>query len=85
MAKFVYSNINNNLRTLYGPSLVNFYYGAKGDVYGQVYLWIEFVDRFTKFYLFPKLSNPPTHIVALSIVVKNARFTVGDSPLPLSV
>lgn len=73
VAKFVYRNDSNQIRTLFGPSLVNFY-GVQSDVYGQVFLWIQFVDSKAQFYSFPNASELSDHIVGLSIIVKSANF-----------
>ena len=75
VAKFVYRNDSNQIRTLFGPSLVNFY-GVQSDVYGQVFLWIQFVDSKAQFYSFPNASELSDHIVGLSIIVKSANFLV---------
>lgn len=75
-AKFVYNSCDNESHKLYGPTYVDFLNLSSGDVYGQVLLWIQFVDCEAHFYSFPSITGLSEHIVAVSILVEDISFVL---------
>ena len=70
----MYNSCDHESHKLYGPTYVDFMNLTSDTVYGQVLLWIQFVDCEARFYSFPSITGLSEHVVAVSIMVEDISF-----------